>query len=246
VDSIFAFCSSASQPLVDNLARILGKPVQRIDPFPRPDLALHVSEYQCRQLEELSIAAFPCLAPVIAPSQNDFLEARRFFQQNVAKGEHLVLLHPGSGGRKKLWSVAGWLDVIMKILSYKNIKISLLEGPADSHIVRQLCSQVKSTSLLLASNWQLGKLAALMKQSSLYLGNDSGITHLAAACNTPTIALFGPTDPRIWGPQGSKVKVVPWQPKGSVHNSPEEAKKMSEAPAETEIVWKLVRTCLGI
>lgn len=245
VDSIFAFCRSSSQPLVDNLATVLGKPANRIDPFPRPDLALHVSEYQCRQLEELSIAALPCIAPVIAPSQDDFFEARSFFQLNVPKGEQLILLHPGSGGKKKLWSVAGWLDVIMKMSSHNNIKISLIEGPADSHIVRQLCSEVGSTSLLLASNWRLGKLAALMKQSSLYLGNDSGITHLAAACNTPTIALFGPTDPRIWGPQGSKVKVVSWQPKASVHDSQHEAKKISKPPPETEIVWKLARSCLG-
>jgi ADP-heptose:LPS heptosyltransferase len=246
VDSIFAFCSSSSQPLVDNLASIYGKPAHRIDPFPEPDLVLHVSEYQCRQLEELSIAALPCGAPVIAPSQDDFFEARRFVQQNVTKGEQLILLHPGSGGRKKLWSVAGWLDVIIKLSGHNNIKISLIEGPADSHIVQQLRSELGSTSLLLANNWPLGKLAALMKHSSLYLGNDSGITHLAAACNTPTIALFGPTDPRIWGPRGSKVKILSWQPQGSVYDSQKGPENITKPPAETELVWKLVRSCLGI
>jgi len=246
VDSIFAFCRSSSQPLVDNLASIYGRPAHRIEPFPEPDLGLHVSEYQCRQLEELSISALPYPAPVIAPSQDDFLEARRFVQQNVTKGEQLILLHPGSGGRKKLWPVAGWLDVIIRISGHNNIKISLIEGPADSHIVQQLCSELGSTSLLLANNWRLGKLAALMKQSSLYLGNDSGITHLAAACNTPTIALFGPTDPRIWGPKGLKVKVVTWQPKSSAHDSQGESGKIIKPPPETEIVLKLARSCLGI
>jgi ADP-heptose:LPS heptosyltransferase len=246
VDSIFAFCSSASQPLVDNLASISGKPAHRIDPFPKPNLALHVSEYQCRQLEELSVSALPCGAPVIAPSQEDFYEARRFVQQNVTKKEQLILLHPGSGGRKKLWSIAGWLDLIVKLSEHDNIKICLIEGPADSHIVQQLCSEVGSTSLLLANNWPLGKLAALMNLSSLYLGNDSGITHLAAACNIPTIALFGPTDPRTWGPQGSKVKVVSWHPKGSAYNSPKESENIRKPPGETKFVWKLVRSCLGI
>jgi ADP-heptose:LPS heptosyltransferase len=245
VDSIFAFCRSSSQTLVDNLASLYKKPAHRIDPFPQPDLVLHASEYQCRQLEELSISTLPCPAPVIAPSQDDFFEARRFVQQNVAKGEKLILLHPGSGGRKKLWSVAGWLDIIVKILRHKNLKICLIEGPADRHIVQQLCSEVGSTFLLLAHNWRLGKLAALMKLSSLYLGNDSGITHLAAACNTPTIALFGPTDPRRWGPQGSKVQVVSWQSKASAHDLPEESEKSSKPPAETELVWKLVKSCLG-
>jgi ADP-heptose:LPS heptosyltransferase len=246
VDCIFAFCRSSSQPLVENLAAIYKKPAHRIEPFPAPGLGLHVSEYQCRQLEELGISALPCPAPVIAPSQDDFLEARRFFQKNVSKGEQLILLHPGSGGRKKLWSVAGWLDVIIRISGHNNIKISLIEGPADSHIVQQLSSELGLTSLLLVNNWRLGKLAALMKHSSLYLGNDSGITHLAAACNTPTIALFGPTDPRIWGPRGSKVNFVTWQPESSSHDSQGESGKISKSPAETELVWKLARSCLGI
>jgi len=246
VDSIFAFCRSSSQTLVDHLARIYEKPSYRIDPFPKTDLGLHVSEYQCRQLEKLGIPSLPCPAPVIAPSQEDFLEARRFVQENVTAGNQLVLLHPGSGGSKKLWSVAGWLDVIMTILSNNNIKITLIEGPADSHIVQQLRSEVGSTSLLLASNWPLGKLAALMKHSSLYLGNDSGITHLAAACNTPTIALFGPTDPSIWGPQGSKVTVVPWQSKSSAHDSKGKSAKTSRLPAEAALVLELAKSYLEI
>ena len=246
VDSIFAFCRSSSQILVDNLARIYEKPSYRIDPFPEPDLRLHVSEYQCRQLEELGIPSLPCSASVIAPSQEDFLEARRFVQENVTAGNQLVLCHPGSGGRKKLWSVAGWLDVIMRISTNNNIKICLIAGPADGRIVQQLCSEVGSPSLLLASNWPLGRLAALMKHSSLYLGNDSGITHLAAACNTPTIALFGPTDPNIWGPQGPKVTVVPWQSKSSAHDLKKESEKTSKPPAETPLVLELARSYLEI
>jgi len=246
VDSIFAFCRSSSQPFVDNLASIYSKPAHLIEPFPEPDLALHVSEYQCRQLEELGIPALPCPPPVIAPSQDDFLEARRFVEQNLTKGEHLILLHPGSGGRIKLWSVAGWLDVIIKMSGHNNIRICLIEGPADSYIVQQLCSELRSTSLLLADNWPLGKLAALMKQSSLYLGNDSGITHLAAACNTPTIALFGPTEPRIWGPKGLKVKVVTWRPESLVLEAQGESEGISKPPLETELVWKLVRSHLGL
>ena len=245
-DSIFAFCRSSSQPFVDNLAGVYGKSARRIEPFPEPDLGLHVSEHQCRQLEELGIPALPCPNPVIAPSQDDFLEARRFIKQNLTKGEQLILLHPGSGGSKKLWSVAGWLDVIIKMLGHSNIKITLIEGPADSNIVQQLRSELRSTSLLLANNWRLGKLAALMEQSSLYLGNDSGITHLAAACNIPTIALFGPTDPRIWGPKGLKVKVVTWRPESSALETERESEGISKPPLETELVWKLVRSHLGL
>ena len=203
VDCIFAFCRSSSQTFVDNLARIYQKPSYRIDPFPEPNLGLHVSDYQCRQLEQLGITSLPCSAPVISPSQQDLLGARRFLQENVRAGKQLVLLHPGSGARKKLWSVGGWVKVIMKMSTNDNLKVFVIEGPADSNVVQQLCAKLGSISLPVVNNWRLGKLAALIKGSSLYLGNDSGITHLAAACNTPTIALFGHTDPRIWGPKGS-------------------------------------------
>ena len=51
-------------------------------------------------------------------------------------------------------------------------------------------------------------LAAILSQCSLFIGNDSGITHLAAALGVPTIALFGPTDPYVWGPRGKKVFIA--------------------------------------
>ena len=243
VDTIFAFCRSSSQTLADNLAGFYGKPSHRIDPFPHPGLGLHVSEYQCRQLEELGISALPSPAAVIAPSQQDFLGARRFIKENVAKKNKLLLLHPGSGGSKKLWTTSGWLDLIRRMSTHDNLQIAMLQGPADTEIVQQLCSQVGANSLLLINNWPLGKLAALIKESALYLGNDSGITHLAAACAIPTIALFGPTDARIWGPQGPQVSIARWQPESSAYR---QSKTNREPPPETKAVWKLVRTWLGI
>jgi ADP-heptose:LPS heptosyltransferase len=246
VDSIFAFCRPSSRNLAENLARIYDKPSYRIDPFPEPDMGLHVSEHQCRQLEELGIPALPCPLPVIAPSEEDLLEARRFFQQNVTPGHRLILIHPGSGGEKKLWSVAGWLHVILRISGNNDIKISLIEGPADRFIVQQLCVEVGPLTLLLLKNWRLGKLAALIKYSSLYLGNDSGITHLASACNTSTIALFGPTDSRVWEPMGSQVKIVTWQPRSSAHDSKGESENTNTPPPESELVLELARSYLGI
>jgi heptosyltransferase-3 len=244
VDSIFAFCRSTSQKFIDNLAVLYEKPSYRMDPFPQSDPGLHVSDYQCRQLEDIGVPALPCPSAVIAPSQENFIEASRFVRENVIPGRRLVLIHPGSGGRKKLWSVAGWLEVIKKISRRNDCQIALIEGPADSYVIQQLCSKVGPLPLLLVNNWPLGKLAALIKQSSIYLGNDSGITHLAAACNTPTIALFGPTDPSVWGPKGPTVKVVTWQPKSSNHEVQRESRNISRPPPEAELVGSLIRTYL--
>ncbi len=51
-----------------------------------------------------------------------------------------------------------------------------------------------------------------MERCDLFVGSDSVVTHLAAATGTPTIALFGPTDPRIWGPRGKKVEITRAKP----------------------------------
>ena len=56
----------------------------------------------------------------------------------------------------------------------------------------------------------LYELACWLASARLYIGNDSGITHLAAAVGTPVLALFGPTDPAIWAPRGPHVRVLRW------------------------------------
>ncbi|NIQ90140.1 MAG: glycosyltransferase family 9 protein, partial [Deltaproteobacteria bacterium] len=182
VESTFVFGRPASQIIADNLANHLGNPAHRLDPFPEPDLGFRVGDYQCRQLEKIGIPATPPPDAIIAPPHHYDLKARDFLSRYLGPKDRFVLLHPGSGGKQKLWAVAGWLSVINKLSAHSNIRFALLQGPADAGIVQQLHSQLESHSLIPVVNWQLGKLAALMRQADLYLGNDSGITHLAAAC----------------------------------------------------------------
>jgi ADP-heptose:LPS heptosyltransferase len=61
---------------------------------------------------------------------------------------------------------------------------------------------------LLAKGFSLPELASLMEGCRFFIGNDSGITHMAAALGVPTVALFGPTDPKVWAPRGEHVTVV--------------------------------------
>jgi len=56
----------------------------------------------------------------------------------------------------------------------------------------------------------LYELACWLGRARLYVGNDSGITHLAAAAGAPVLALFGPTDPSVWVPRGPNVRVARW------------------------------------
>jgi ADP-heptose:LPS heptosyltransferase len=244
VDRVFAFGSVSSRLLVDNLASLLGTSSHRIDPFPDPSLGFSVSDYQCRQLLELGIPAVPVPPAIIAPCKQDTLEIRRFVREQVKTGKRLVIVHPGSGGKKKIWSPAGWLDIIERLSCYHNSQVVLLQGPADTDIIGKLRARMEKAPFIVLKNWNLGKLAALMRHAALYLGNDSGITHLAAACDTPTIALYGPTDPHIWGPRGSQVKIVQWQPQISSGDSDARLKDDWDSPPETDLVWEQAKKWL--
>jgi ADP-heptose:LPS heptosyltransferase len=59
---------------------------------------------------------------------------------------------------------------------------------------------------------------ALIGQAAVFIGHDSGLTHLAAALGRPTLALFGPSDPEIWGPRGEHVAVVRMVPEPGLDN----------------------------
>ena len=212
VGGIFVFGRPSSRILVDNLAAVLNAPAHRIDPFPEPGSGLSVTEYQCRQLTALGVTALPPPPAVIAPAPEDGTEAAAIVQHLVEPEERLVLIHPGSGGREKIWAPAGWIALISRLLAQPRLRLGLIQGPADDDILRRLHESLELSRVLPFRNLRLGLLAGIMAHGASYVGNDSGITHLAAACGVPTIALFGPTDPLLWAPRGPAVRVIRWHP----------------------------------
>ncbi len=100
----------------------------------------------------------------------------------------------------------------MTTLWQRNIAVLLLAGPADHERLTTLLNHLPSpplpTLLKILVDAPLLEVAQHLQQCRGYLGNDSGITHLAGMLGVPTIALFGPSDPLIWQPPGPAVKVL--------------------------------------
>jgi ADP-heptose:LPS heptosyltransferase len=117
-------------------------------------------------------------------------------------GATRVLLHPGSGSPRKCWPyfnvLADRITELATALS-ERMPATFLAGPNEEHFVTQ---HPKLEGL------SLREVARELITCRAYVGNDSGITHLAAYLGVPTIALFGPTDPRIWGPLGKRVHTI--------------------------------------
>jgi hypothetical protein len=98
-----------------------------------------------------------------------------------------AVIHPFSGSEKKNWPLALFREVYSALSA--RMPVYWCAGPEEA-----LDGAVRFEDL--------GGLAEWLAGASLYVGNDSGITHLAAACGVPVVAIFGRTDPRVWGPRG--------------------------------------------
>jgi heptosyltransferase-3 len=111
--------------------------------------------------------------------------------------ENPIVLHPGSGSASKNWP--GYVELADRT----DAPLVVVRGPADDGASPDL--DAHPSVVAVARAWSLGAIAGLLANARCYVGNDSGVTHLAGALGVPTLALFGPTDPAMWAPVGSRV-----------------------------------------
>lgn len=117
-----------------------------------------------------------------------------------AQERHDVIIHPGSGSPRKNWPLARFQAVAAE-LEAMGRRVCWCIGPAEEESgIGQGLRTLRFESLV--------ELGHALAASRLYIGNDSGITHLAAAVGCPTVAIFGVTDPAVWAPLGDHVSVV--------------------------------------
>lgn len=122
----------------------------------------------------------------------------------------LVVIHPGSGSAHKCVAPEALAFVVGTIQTFGAIPV-LLEGPADREPVARLMQACVNQPMVL-KDLDLLTLAGVLAQASLFVGQDSGVTHLAGLMGVRTVALFGPTDPARWAPSGTKVTVLQGAP----------------------------------
>ena len=134
----------------------------------------------------------------------------------------VIAIHPGSGSPRKNWPLSSFAALVEQIRKTRLGCPLWIAGEADTAIVGSLEAGLPARSapakaglagaVPVLSGRSLLETAAILSQCRGYVGNDSGITHLAAAMGIPTLALFGPTDPAIWGPRGCRVFILRSQP----------------------------------
>lgn len=129
-----------------------------------------------------------------------------------------TIIHPLPMWQYKRWTDMGWLNLIRHLIS-QGQRVVITGGPAANEqryakmLADHFTEQVGAHVVSLAGNTSFAEMSALLTKATAYIGPDTATTHLAAACGTPTLAIFGPTNPVKWAPwpYGYKHPTSPWQ-----------------------------------
>jgi heptosyltransferase-3 len=122
---------------------------------------------------------------------------------------HKIAIHPGSGSETKNWSLKNFIELVRQLLApHEKNKILLIGGEADADRLTKLRTNLPDDRIEFAENLPLPELAQRLQSCRIFLGHDSGVSHLAAAVGMRCLLLFGPTDPKVWAPLGANVRVM--------------------------------------
>jgi ADP-heptose:LPS heptosyltransferase len=179
------------------------------EPSPHAGSRRHVALQLLDALRPLGVAlpnngaALPGLLPPLGCPKEAQDEADGIWKHMHGElaGRPAIAIHPGSGGARKRWP-PGHFAALIRVLRGDSAPI-LIAGPQDAEIVAQVVTEAGATPIV--RDLSVAGLAAFLSRCTLYVGNDSGVTHLAGLLGVPTVALFGPTDPALWAPLGTRV-----------------------------------------
>ncbi len=178
----------------------------------------HASRQLARPLERLALYLDHDVDARLRPSAEQQAAADVILQTLAGSREPrpLVAVHPGSGGERKNWPGERWEALGRWFLNLPEAvrpRVLLVGGESDGKTLGALQEAWRSEpasagNLIVAANRPLPELAALLTRCRLFVGHDSGISHLAAGVGVPCVLLFGPTDPDIWAPLQPGVVVL--------------------------------------
>ncbi|UCD52248.1 MAG: hypothetical protein JSW27_06330 [Phycisphaerales bacterium] len=180
---------------------------------PPAETKLHVAEYYAQQLaqesqlpaEQARVSPTDVLIQVTDSDRNQGLELLE--QAGIDVSKRLVVLQPGSGGRHKCWHLDNFLS-IARALRTDDVEPVFLLGPVElERFERSQKADLQATATCL-THLALSQVVGLLSCADAYVGNDSGVTHLASGMGLRTFAMFGPTDPALYRPIGPAVNVL--------------------------------------
>ncbi|HEV2457382.1 MAG TPA: glycosyltransferase family 9 protein [Ktedonobacterales bacterium] len=179
---------------------------------PAPDSGAHAALLLARSLAPLGITPPASLQdlppPPLLPRADDVVCADAVWRAlGLPDDSPVVALHSGSGGAAKRWPPERFAQ-LARMVAEAGVRPLLIEGPQDAAVTARVVAACSPMAPPVARDLGVGALAALLRRCAAYVGNDSGVSHLAGLAGVATLALFGPTDPALWAPLGPRVRVL--------------------------------------
>ncbi|MHC4916696.1 MAG: glycosyltransferase family 9 protein [Planctomycetota bacterium] len=215
VAAMVAFGAAGAGEIAER-ARAAGVPeAASVDTWPAPDGGHVAEQLLSRTAEalgvdldeeplELSGRALPGAGDFSSPEgapQLPVLEVRPDEEAWSARPGRRLAVAPGAGSLEKCWPASAFVRTCEILSAGHDLHVMLLLGPAEMERpeIRAAFGRIDCT---VSECWSVPDLAAALAACDLYLGNDSGLSHLAAWAGVEGIAIFGPTDPALWSPLG--------------------------------------------
>jgi ADP-heptose:LPS heptosyltransferase len=198
---IYSWMGSGQPVFVRNLEALCrGK--LRLFPFRPCATRMHTADYYLSCVgETASREIFPAIS-----LRDDALDwSQRYWQQSGLEEKKVLALAPGSGAKEKNWPADHFKRAADEWEKRDGRQALVVAGPAEE---KGWKNDQDGARAIVVRGLDLAKLSALLSRCDLYLGNDSGVTHLAAALGIETVALFGPTDGAEWAPRGKRVTLI--------------------------------------
>lgn len=170
-----------NRPEFQEAARKAGFPIVFLSALPPAQPGLHAADFYMEQAVACGAPRRPAIPRLPCPRRE----------------EDFIAIHPFSGSPAKNWPLERFQLLARSLQAQLPVRWILEPGP-----------EVPGCHPALPPTFDLYELACHLAPARLYIGNDSGITHLAAAAGVPVLALFGPTDPAVWAPRGANRIVI--------------------------------------
>ncbi|MFQ5952353.1 MAG: glycosyltransferase family 9 protein [Candidatus Omnitrophota bacterium] len=176
------------------------------------DLSVTINEKhitkRCLEIVRSIGCGIPEIREKLFVSEQERSEGEAFLETSGLKGKSFAVLHPGTKWPPKRWPEENFAGLVKMLFDRKNIIPVLVGSPGDINMLKRIQEKSGVKESVLAPNLGLGALASVIDKASVFIGNDSGPSHIAAAMNTPLVVLFGPTDPEASAPISENMKVL--------------------------------------
>ena len=193
-DLIISFLHDPKRVWANNLKRISSARLLQGCSRPSEKGKLHASEVLLSVLEEVGVSGMDSLPQIdVEAADTD---------------RYVLAVHPGSGSESKNWPEAKWSQFLSQWLEGNSGRVLVVGGEAEAGKLIRIKRAIDPARVDFLENESLPELAEMLKSSQIFVGHDSGVSHLAAALGVQSVILWGATNRVVWGPQHHHVRFI--------------------------------------